>query len=67
MPHNCVWQPCITRPECQIRKDLILGVVITLDGGESFAVVDMATARILLDIPGCPFREELLPLATPCG
>ena len=59
MPHNCVWQPSISDPEFQVAKDLVFGIVGTNDGWISSSVCSKEQAKALLQIPGCPFTDEL--------
>ena len=56
---SIVWQPSIRHPEFQVVKDVVFGLVGTMDGWKTCSVTTKEQAEALLQIPGCPFTEEL--------
>lgn len=56
---SIVWQPSLSHPEFQVVKDLVFGIVGTMDGWETSSITTKEQAEALLQIPGCPFEQEL--------
>lgn len=47
---SIVWQPSLSHPEFQVVKDLVFGIVGTMDGWETSSITTKEQAEALLQI-----------------